>query len=171
MELWKTIKDYENYEISNFGNVKNKKTGRILNLYKKKNYYLVYLYNKEGKKAKLVHRLVANAFIENPNNYPQINHKDENSLNNCVDNLEWCTAKYNSNYGHHKEKLKNNKSFLGKHHAEESKQKIRLSKLGKESKRKRKIIINNVEYESITQAMNELKIHTRKLYKIINEGK
>lgn len=39
MELWKTIKDYENYEISNFGNVKNKKTGRILNLYKKKNYY------------------------------------------------------------------------------------------------------------------------------------
>jgi hypothetical protein len=47
----------------------------------------------------LVHRLVAKAFIPNPNNFAQVNHKDENTLNNCVDNLEWCNSKYNCNYG------------------------------------------------------------------------
>ena len=48
---------------------------------------------------KTIHRLVAEAFIPNPNNYPCINHKDENKENNNANNLEWCTYKYNSNYG------------------------------------------------------------------------
>lgn len=61
--------------------------------------YYVNLYKNNGYKSKAVHRLVAKAFIPNPNNLPQINHKDENPLNNCVNNLEWCTAKYNVNYG------------------------------------------------------------------------
>ena len=60
-------------------------------------------------KGKSVHRLVAEAFIPNPCNLPQINHKDEDKTNNCVDNLEWCTNLYNTNYGEkHKQKLSEN---------------------------------------------------------------
>ena len=52
-----------------------------------------------------IHRLVAQAFIPNPNNLPFVNHKDENPRNNCADNLEWCTAKYNTNYGNRNKKI------------------------------------------------------------------
>lgn len=166
-EVWKQIKDCENYLISSYGKVKSLKNNIILKQQIKKNYCLVYLYNKNGKKAKLVHRLVANAFIPNVNNFSQINHKDENPLNNKVDNLEWCTPKYNSNYGHHNEKLKKNKTFLGKHHTLESKEKMRLAKINKPSLRKRKISINGIEYESITEAMKKLKYSTRKIYKLV----
>lgn len=65
-------------------------------------YLQVALMAKNGKKKnELVHRLVALAFIDNPNNLPQVNHMDENKVNNCIENLEWCNAKYNSNYGTH----------------------------------------------------------------------
>ena len=69
-------------------------------------YYSVHLYKECGKRTpKMIHRLVAEHFLPNPNNYPQVNHKDENKLNNHIDNLEWCTEKYNSNYGKHHIKL------------------------------------------------------------------
>lgn len=61
--------------------------------------------NMENKKNYLVHRLVASAFLPNPNNYPIINHKDENPQNARVENLEWCDSKYNNNYGTHNEKV------------------------------------------------------------------
>ena len=65
----------------------------------KNGYKRVYL-TKYGKtKSMLVHQVVARAFIPNPNNLPEVNHKDENKSNNCVENLEWCTHQYNSNYG------------------------------------------------------------------------
>lgn len=74
----------------------------ILSQYADKKGYLRVSICKDGiNKHHLVHRLVARAFIENENNLPQVNHKDENPANNCVDNLEWCTAKYNMNYGIH----------------------------------------------------------------------
>jgi carboxypeptidase C (cathepsin A) len=80
-EIWKDIEGYEGlYQVSKMGRVQ---------LYK----------NNKGYKHFQIHRLVAMAFIPNPDNLPQINHKDENKANNRVDNLEWCTRKYNHNYG------------------------------------------------------------------------
>ena len=168
------IKDYLNYSVNDLGEVFNNKTGRKLKQTIKKGYCGVYLYNKEGRKFFLVHRLVATTFIPNPNNYPEVNHKDENPLNNNVNNLEWCTSKYNNNYGTHKEKLRKrmleNNPFQGKQHTNESKEKMSYAKKGKPSKRKRKIVIQGVEYDSVTQAMDILKISTRKLYQLLKEN-
>lgn len=171
--MFKDISGYENYQVSDTGIIINKKTKRKLRQYDKKGYLNVSLFKNGKKKNKLVHRLVAEAFIENINKYPQVNHKNENTYDNCVDNLEWCTAKYNSNYGTHKDKIKKrmmeNNPFKGKKHTTQSKEKMRLAKLGKESKRKRKVIINGIEYDSIAKAMEELKVGTKKIYKLIKE--
>lgn len=101
-EIWKDIKDYEGlYKISNLGNVKSLKTNKNLYYSKSKNYLRVSL-NKDGiRKGYSIHRLVAEAFIPNPNNYPCVNHKDCNGNNNNVDNLEWCTHKQNNSYKNH----------------------------------------------------------------------
>lgn len=99
-EIWKPITGYENrYLISNFGRVKSLRTNTILKQELRRDYYSVQLFNGRRYKHFRVHRLVGLMFIPNPSNYPYINHKDENKLNNYVDNLEWCTASYNINYG------------------------------------------------------------------------
>lgn len=115
-EIWKDIKNYEGlYQVSNLGNVRSlnriRKNGKKENqfyLHKGKTlkpavqsvgYKFVVLCKNGKSKGYRVHRLVAETFIENPNNYNCINHKDENRLNNCVDNLEWCTIAYNNTYG------------------------------------------------------------------------
>ena len=113
-EIWKDILGYEGlYQVSNFGRVKslerlikyteNKivlRKCRIIKTHTNKCGYVYVVLHKDGnKKNYLVHRLVAEVFISNPDNLPQVNHKDENKLNNSVENLEWCDAKYNVNYG------------------------------------------------------------------------
>lgn len=115
-EAWKDIPNCDGlYQVSNLGNVKSlgryvrvsdklggrrKKKESLLKFEVCKNGYLRVSLNKDGgRKHFLVHRLVAEAFIPNPQNMPQINHKDEDKTNNRVENLEWCDAKYNSNYG------------------------------------------------------------------------
>ena len=101
-EIWKDIEGYEGYQVSNMGRVRSFKYGkvRILKPVANKNGYLkVQLYKNNSLKTIFIHRLVAMAFIPNPNNLPQVNHKDEDKTNNIVSNLEWCDAKYNSNYG------------------------------------------------------------------------
>lgn len=108
MEIWKDIKGYENlYQISNLGNVKSLGNGgsnaskeKFLKLTKDTCGYLQVGLCKQGKRKMCrVHRLVAENFIDNPNNYPMINHKDENKTNNNVENLEFCDVAYNNNYG------------------------------------------------------------------------
>lgn len=113
MEEWKVIEEFPNYEVSNLGRVRSIKhinsVGRLVNSTILKPqpdgrhfYYHVNLLADGKKKTVNIHRLVAKAFIENPNNYTSINHKDENKRNNAADNLEWCTTAYNNNYGSRK---------------------------------------------------------------------
>lgn len=106
-ETWKDIQWYDGYQISNLGRVKSFKYNKekILRPKNVKQYLIVSLCKQGKVKNYLVHRLVAEAFIPNPQNLPQVNHIDEDKTNNCMDNLEWCDAKYNSNYGTRNEKI------------------------------------------------------------------
>ena len=105
---WKVIEEAPEYEVSNYGDVRHYKTGILLaGSCDKNGYPRVMLctkgpngdYPRAKKITRFRHRLVAMAFIPNPKNLPQVNHKDENKANPYVDNLEWCSAKYNVNYG------------------------------------------------------------------------
>ena len=102
-EIWKDIKSRPTHQISNTGKVRNKKTGHVLKLRDCKGYKIVH-WSAHDKNV-YVHLLVAEAFIENPNNYTEINHRDEDKSNNSVENLEWCTHTYNCNYGTRNERM------------------------------------------------------------------
>lgn len=111
---WKEIKDTNGlYLVSDKGQIFSVKANRVIKSRKEKNGYYRIELNVDGKSHKeLVHRLVAEAFIPNPNNYPIVNHKDENPANNCADNLEWCTPQYNVNYGNCKQKRIANREYI-----------------------------------------------------------
>ena len=102
-EIWRDIEGYEGlYQISNKGRVKSlyKGSKRILRpCIDSSGYMFVGLYHDNIRKFFKLHRLVAETFIANQHNLPEINHKDENKKNNCVENLEWCNRVYNVNYG------------------------------------------------------------------------
>lgn len=94
------IENYPNYTISDKGEIVNTNTNKELKGYIRKDGYVVATLSKGSKKYKCyIHRLVAETFIPNPNNLPQVNHIDEDKTNNCVSNLEWITPKDNCNYG------------------------------------------------------------------------
>ena len=118
---WKDIKGYEGlYQVSNLGEVKSlnyKGTGKekiLIPYTTKKGYKRIGLCKGGKQKQKQIHRLVAIAFIPNINNYPQVNHIDENKANNCAWNLEWCDNKYNANYGHRNNNIKENHGRIRK---------------------------------------------------------
>lgn len=145
IEKWKKIKEYENYEISNLGNVRSLKKQRILKPmlgeYKK-----VALYKNGKRKFFRVHRLVAEAFLDNPNNYKIVNHIDGNKYNNFFSNLEWCTLSYNIKHSYDHlgripffknknmnalTKIKISKSLTGKSKSQEHIEKIKCVKRDK----------------------------------------
>ena len=126
MEIWKDIPNYEGlYQISNYGNIKNIKRNRIKKLtINKDGYYITKLSKNNKKKIYLIHRLVADTFLIK-NNYKShknennininelvVNHKHENKLNNHVENLEWCTTKYNVLYSSNLQKGKTKKELI-----------------------------------------------------------
>ena len=113
IEEWRPVVGYEGlYEVSNTGRVRSLdryvrsksksyrlQKGSILSPSTSNGYLYVILQASQVTRKFRIHRLVAQAFLPNPDNLPQVNHKDEDKLNNRVDNLEWCTVKYNNNYG------------------------------------------------------------------------
>lgn len=114
LETWKDIEGYEGlYQVSSWGRVKSTyRGGKILKTDKLRNGYLRVTLSKDGMyKRYLVHRLVAQAFIPNPQNKLQVNHIDEDKENNYVENLEWVTATENLNYGTHNLRVSKTKSI------------------------------------------------------------
>lgn len=114
IEIWKSIDGYDGkYQVSNLGRVKSifttyatknglrKKYRDVMlkPMVQKNGYLYVCLWSENKKKNCLIHRLVAQAFVPNPYQHPEVNHKDENKSNNNASNLEWCTTKENVNYG------------------------------------------------------------------------
>lgn len=187
-EIWKTIKNYENYEVSNFGNVRKKSNNFRMKLFSNNEGYIQvnlgykkdengnYLtrINKNGEEKRvcyvpLVHRLVAEAFIPNPKNLPEVNHKDENKANNCVENLEWCSKTYNLNYGtrnkKHSEYLKN----IPDSHRKKLSNSAKNRKLPKSDFNRRNVIIvyldgTKVRYDTVREASRKLGINPSKLH-------
>ena len=100
VETFVKIEGFENYEVSNLGKVRNIKSGIMLKPWFTKDGYLRHcLYKHNKRKNLLLHRIIATAFIDNPEGKPCVNHIDENKLNNDLSNLEWCTAKENMIHG------------------------------------------------------------------------
>ena len=100
---WRTVIEYDKYEVNQFGEIRHKKRKQILK--PRPNHggyeYVSFRINGENKNF-AIHRIVANAFIPNPNGYMEVNHKDYNKSNNCVDNLEWVTSSSNKNHAYKK---------------------------------------------------------------------
>ena len=126
-EIWKPVKGFEKiYEVSNLGNIRNTR-GKILQTHKNNRGYVMvdFTVNKVRTK-KLVHRVVMEAFVDNINNYPEVNHKDEDKTNNCLNNLEWCTRSHNKQHSMKTgtyNKIYDQKNSLGKKHLPNTKSK------------------------------------------------
>lgn len=162
-EVWKDVVGYEGlYKVSSLGRVRSldrvvtHKNGRK-RLFKGKlltpfkNEYFMVVLSKNGKKSSSnIHRLVAQAFIPNTNNLPEVNHKDEDKTNNRLSNLEWCTRKYNINYGTAIERSvktrKNNykNKLVKEYRASKVKSKVKRKKEKALAKKNKKVIMRDI---------------------------
>ena len=152
MEIWKKINGYYNYEVSNYGRIRSK--NKILKPQLKGNGYLQISLCVNGKcKTFLLHRLIAETFIPNPDNYKEVNHKDENKCNNNVSNLEWCTRSYNMKYGNQ----------INKHYKAIKKYDLEGYYLCTYKSAREASLIEKINYSGISQCCNK-KIKTYKGY-------
>lgn len=166
-EIWVDIKGYDNfYKISSFGRLKNK-NGKILKENKSRDYLQYQLRKNNKRQCKGVHKWVAEVFLDKKDfkcmpyedrnmvnlDELEVNHKDENKLNNNVNNLEWCTAKYNANYG---TKIKRIKRKLGKPIKQFERDDVFVKKWNSISEASKELGINR---KSIMQCCNHEKRH------------
>lgn len=115
VDTWTKINGYNNYSISKNGQIRNDITGKIkADRINSRGYSLVDLYSNGERQTERVHRLVADTFIPNPDDKPQVNHRDGNKRNNSVENLEWCTASENMQHAFDTGLSKPTRSMLGR---------------------------------------------------------
>ena len=169
--IWKDIPNYEGmYQVSNLGEVKSlnynhTKCAKLLKV--SINNYGYCTVTIDGKRVK-VHRLVAQAFIPNPYNLPQVNHKNENKTDNRVSNLEWCDAKYNCNYGTRNLRMGdslsgNGNGMYGKKHSSETK-----AKIGGKIKKKVICIETDMIFDSLKDLANYLDVNYNSVIRVLN---
>lgn len=112
-EIWKSVIGFTRYEVSNMGNVRNIHTKELKSIRVSKTGYCITDLRENGiHKTSYIHRLVAEAFIENAFSLPCVNHIDEDKTNNHVDNLEWCSVAYNNAYGTKNKRMKETQTKL-----------------------------------------------------------
>lgn len=173
-EIWKDIKDFEGmYQVSNLGRVRSvdrfDNTGRLrkgkIKAPQDNGYgYKIVQMHKDGKqKTSRVHRLVATAFIENPDNKPEVHHIDADTSNNAVENLAWVTSKENNNFPEHIESIKKNPNWLrGIKKGAEKSAVVR-------SHRTRFTRDNvSLEFSSLTEGARQLGLHQSSCVKVAN---
>lgn len=155
--MWKTIEDNPMYEINELGEIRHKIRKKILKQQEKNRYMYISLGSKENKKTYAVHRLVAKAFLPRIEGKDIVNHKDYNTHNNCVDNLEWCTREENDSHRWNTE------------HGEEQKEKCR-QRINKMIDMHKKAVIcmdleGNVvaEYESMSEAERQTGVNRKSI--------
>ena len=160
---WRIISECPVYEVSNTGLVKNIRTGRILKYNNKKRYYTVALHNNGIRIDRYVHRLVAQAFLPNPNNLQYVNHLDHNIKNNCVENLEWCTSSENARHsyenGRRTEEYQTSRKYIQNIMTDATKKRVAQYDLQ-----------NNLiaVYESAAEAMRQTGINNRGISRVCN---
>lgn len=179
-EIWMPIHGFEEYyHISNLGRVKslagknyNSTKERILKPFNNKIGYLMVIINRPGEKktCKKMHRLIAEHFIENPNNYRYINHIDSNKTNNSIDNLEWCTQSHNVKHAY--ETGRRVGVWTGKNFPQEMCAEITRRLLEKNHKRRKCIhVLTGKEYDSAVFFCQEFGYDYKKVKQVIKNNK